>query len=154
VSRRPSAVRRIGPRARRAAGGAFLLEALVALLIFSLGVLAIAGLHGRVTRLGSDAQYRAEAAHLAHAVLAEMRATYPGPAFASFDSDVAGEGYRTLREKAKRLPGAFDDAIAPTVRIDGGPSERSRRVDVVLSWRAPGDTTVHRYAAGTVIGAN
>ena len=52
--------------------GGFLLEALVGILIFTLGVLGLVALQGRAIAYTSDAQYRGEAAYLANAYVAKM----------------------------------------------------------------------------------
>jgi len=57
---------------RAAQRGGFLLEALVGILIFTLGVLGLLGLQGRAIGYSSDAQYRGEAAYLANAYIAKM----------------------------------------------------------------------------------
>ena len=56
----------------RAQRGAFLIEALVAILIFSLGVLGLVALGGSAVSAQSDAQYRTEASSLADAIAGEI----------------------------------------------------------------------------------
>ena len=55
--------------------GSVLLEALVAILIFSFGVLGLIGILASSIRATNDARYRAEAANLANAVIGDMWAT-------------------------------------------------------------------------------
>ncbi len=59
---------------RRAAAqrGGFLLEALISVLIVALGVLGLIALQARAIQNVDDAQYRAEAAYLANALLGQM----------------------------------------------------------------------------------
>ena len=52
--------------------GVFLIEALVALLIFSIGILGLVSLGAVAISAQSDAQYRTEAANLANKVVAEI----------------------------------------------------------------------------------
>jgi len=52
--------------------GVFLIEALVAILIFSLGVLGLVALGGSAVGAQSDAQYRTEASSLADAIAGEI----------------------------------------------------------------------------------
>ena len=52
--------------------GSYLLEALIAILIFSFGVLGLIGLLGSSIRVTNDARYRSEAANLAGAMIADM----------------------------------------------------------------------------------
>ena len=51
------------------------MEALVAILIFSFGVLGLIGVVAASIRATNDARYRAEAANLANAVIGDMWAT-------------------------------------------------------------------------------
>ena len=55
--------------------GVALLEALIAVLIFSLGVLGIVGLQATMIKNTSDAKYRSEASYLALQRIGEMWAT-------------------------------------------------------------------------------
>lgn len=50
--------------------GAALLEALVGVLIFSIGILAVIGMQGTALRTVSDAKYRADASFIANQTLA------------------------------------------------------------------------------------
>jgi type IV pilus assembly protein PilV len=67
--------------------GSVLLEALIAILIFSFGILAIAGLQGAMMKNTADAAFRAEAAYVVQQRLGSMLAdpialgggTYPVP---------------------------------------------------------------------------
>lgn len=52
--------------------GATLIEALVAVLIFSIGILGIIGLQAVAVQTVSDAKYRADASFLANAALARL----------------------------------------------------------------------------------
>jgi type IV pilus assembly protein PilV len=130
--------------------GGFLLEALIATLIFAFGALAIANLHARAARHVNDAQFRAEAIQLVEATLGQMRAADAATLYANFDSRAGGAGYRALLEKAKQLPGVDDSSNAPEVNVSDGPSMTSRRVDITVFWRLPGDASVHRHGASAV----
>lgn len=52
--------------------GMMLIEVLVSILIFSIGVLALVGLQARMTAAQSDAKYRADASYLANEVVGTM----------------------------------------------------------------------------------
>ncbi len=61
------------PRAAlRRQSGSYLLEGLIAILIFSFGILGLIGLLGSSIRITNDARYRTEAANLAGAMIADM----------------------------------------------------------------------------------
>jgi type IV pilus assembly protein PilV len=60
------------PSSHTSQQGVVLLEALIAILIFSLGILALAGLQSAMLKNTSDAKYRAEAAFIAQQQLGLM----------------------------------------------------------------------------------
>ena len=134
--------------------GGFLLEALVALLIFSFGVLAMVGLHARAVRHLNEAQYRANAAELVHGTLAAMHATDLATLASRFDRSTGGSGWLALLDQAKRLPGVNDTQNVPTLEIGGGPTAGSRQVSLDVFWQTPDSDQIHRYAATAVFGAN
>ena len=53
-------------------GGFFLIEAMVAILIFALGILGLVAMGGTAVSSQSDAQYRTEASSLADAIAGEV----------------------------------------------------------------------------------
>lgn len=57
---------------RRSQQGIMLLEALIAILIFSLGILALIGLQAQSIRNSSEAKYRADASFLANQLIGYM----------------------------------------------------------------------------------
>jgi hypothetical protein len=129
-----------------------LLEALVAALIFAFAALAIAGFQARAARHLHDANFRGEAAQLAHAALARMQAADHTTLYAEFDMRAAGPGYRALVAQARRLPGVDDTQVQPELLVTPGPSSTSRVAAVAVQWRLPGDPVVHRYATSAVVG--
>src|SRR6218665_3648235 len=58
--------------AKTSQDGVMLIEALIAILIFSVGVLGIIGLQASAVKASSDAQYRSEAALLANELIGRM----------------------------------------------------------------------------------
>ncbi len=146
-------------RARPKAGcalqrGLLLIEALTAILVFSVGVLATVALQAKAFRHIEEAQSRGEAIHLADSLIARMWADDPGPLAARYDSAGGGAGFREFAALALRLPGATMPGNAPEVRVAPGPSTSSKSVTVTLHWQMPGDTQTHRYAAAATIGRN
>ena len=147
-------VARNASRQRRAPqGGSALLEAMIAILIFSFGVLGLIGILAASVRATNDARYRAEAANLANAVIGDMWATAPadlgpqfgpgGPRLVAWQSQVA-----TL------LPTA-DGANAPLIDLtQSGLSVQSRSVVVTVFWQLPGETARHRVLITAQIGKN
>jgi type IV pilus assembly protein PilV len=135
------------------ASGGFLLEALVALLIFSFGLLAMAGLHARAVRHFNDAQYRADAADVVHEALSFMRASNPATLADRFDRS-NGAQWRVLLDQAKRLPGVTDSQNVPTLEFADGPTAGSRQASLQVFWQAPDDRRAHSYGSTIMVGAN
>ncbi|MEO8486781.1 MAG: pilus assembly protein PilV [Betaproteobacteria bacterium] len=149
-------VRSRGP-ARRSQSGAFLLEALVGVLIFAFGILGLVGLQAVAIRNTNDLQYRGEAIQIANAAIgrmwtmdrANLEAMYEG------DAGAGGDGYTALNEAAARLPGVSGNtALAPTVVVIDGPSTTSSLVTVTIRWQLAGDPTPHQYVGAVMVGLN
>jgi type IV pilus assembly protein PilV len=65
------------PGNRRAVKGIALIEALIGILIFSIGILGLVGLQATMTRAQSAAKYRADAAYLASEIVGAMWVDIP-----------------------------------------------------------------------------
>ena len=134
-------------------GGSAILEALIAILIFSFGVLGLIGILAASVRATNDARYRAEAANLANAVIGDMWATAANeldPQFGSSGPKLAAwQNY-----VATQLPSATG-ANAPLVDIaQPGLSAQSRSVVVTVFWQMPGETVRHQVLVTAQIGKN
>ena len=126
--------------------GSYLLEALIAILIFAFGVLGLIGLLGSSIRVTNDARYRAEAATLANSMIADMWTTTP----ANIDTFTSTKLPAWTTKVAALLPGG----IAPDVEITPGFSSESRTVVVTVSWQLPGESSPHRHIMTAQIGKN
>jgi type IV pilus assembly protein PilV len=139
--------------------GAFLLEALIGILIFSLGVLGIVGLQARAIRFTNDAEFRAEAMYLANSLISQMWTDNRALLKPKYDSTVGGAGYTAFQARVNTaLAGAT--IPAPVVIVDGPPplpqanSATSNVVQVQIFWQMPGDpvSLTHNYTTTGVIG--
>jgi len=108
--------------------GAVLIEAMIALLIFSLGVLALAGLQAAMLKSTDDAKYRAEATFIAQEKLGEI--------WADTDNHGALADYATPAPEPVNLPNGERSVV-----IDG-----SQVVTVTVTWQLPGQDQ-HNYVA-------
>ncbi|MEO8303407.1 MAG: prepilin-type cleavage/methylation domain-containing protein [Betaproteobacteria bacterium] len=129
--------------------GSYLLEALVAILIFAFGVLGLIGLLGSSIRVTNDARYRSEASNLASAMIADMW----GMTAADIDTKFATGGTKLTAWTAKAaalLPSATTavDLTQPDF------SAESRNVAVTVSWQMPGEAERHQYLMTAQIGKN
>ena len=110
------------PRGAGRQRGSFLLEALISVLIVALGILGLIGLQARAFQNIDDAQYRAEAAYMANALLGQMWVYDRTKLIADFDSGGGGVAYTEFKAwVGQRLPGANIPANAqvPAMRVIG-----------------------------------
>jgi type IV pilus assembly protein PilV len=132
--------------------GGFLLEALIAILLFSIGILGMVGLLGASTRATNDARYRSEAAYIANGMAADMWSL----SAAQLDTEFGTGGTKLAAWQTKAaslLPSA--DTNPPTVDLtQPGLSLQSRTVVVTVFWQLPGSTEMHSYLLTAQIGKN
>jgi type IV pilus assembly protein PilV len=141
---------------KKAQDGSVLLEALIAILIFSMGILAIVGLQAASIKTSTDAKYRSDASMLANQLIGQMwvsnRTTIP----TQFASSPAGAAYTSwLNDVQATLPGATG-TNAPSVTIVTNPlplptSAPTHTVNMILRWQSPGESSPHSYAVNTQI---
>jgi type IV pilus assembly protein PilV len=148
---------------KRAQAGALLLEALVAIVIFTIGVLALIGVQAAAMRSTSDSKIRLDAEFFIDQLVSDLTIDARAPdgkvnftrVSQRYASTTAGVGYTRWRDRVidvanGGLPGA---AVAqPTVVITDlsvGPTTLVG-ADIVVFWRAPNDslTAPPRQAVG------
>ena len=121
--------------------GIMLLEALVGILIFSIGILAMLGMQAVGIRNTMDSKYRSEAAYLANEIVGQMWVDRSN--IASYDDAGAGNARRTAwnTRVASLMPQdpASPSTTAPTITISG------RQATVTVRWKPPGETTISQY---------
>lgn len=130
-----------------------LLEALIAILIFSIGVLGIVKLQAASIQQASAAEYRVVASMMANDVISQMWASDKTPATLKSNFET-GTPYTAWRSKviASGLPGVSATLNAPTVSITsvaagGTGGTASNQATVTVFWKAPQDTTAHSFTA-------
>lgn len=146
------------PSSKSAQGGVALIEAMVAIFIFSVGVLAVIGMQAVSIRTSSDAKYRADAAYLADQLIGRMWADQANLAqyatgAANCAAAASAANYANaatwLNTVASTLPGA-----APTrqrVQFDN----TTNQVTVTVCWETgPGTGTYHNHVITTRINNN
>ena len=121
---------------RPAARGFVLLEALVAILLFVVGVLGILGLQAGMTRAQTESNIRSEAAYLSQELLGLMWADIPNIAnFATSGGDcTAAACKRWLKKAQTTLPGGGADVTVAAI-ADGSTGSD---VDITVTWTLPG----------------
>lgn len=114
-----------------------LLEGLIAVLIFSVGILAIVGMQAAAVKAVGDAKYRSDASILANELIGRMWASDRTIATMQTNfSSPDGASYRVWRDRVQAtLPGiSAGSALLPNVAIDNAGS-----VTVTIFWKAPNE---------------
>jgi len=125
--------------------GATLLEALIGILIFSIGILALVGMQALAIKHMSDASYRADASFFANEIIGQMWVNrgVNGANLANYAYAGAGAppaeigGWVTSIQNA--LPGVTAAANLPIISVAG------TTVTVTVRWQLPGGADVHRH---------
>jgi type IV pilus assembly protein PilV len=155
--------------------GFFLIEAMVAILIFALGILGLVAMGGAAVASQSDAQYRTEAAALANAIAGEIALNIDrsggdatkAPAVATFSHLAGGAncafagapigggapnaeqtivlGFLNL---AANLPGAGPNAQQILVQTAVG---QFNRVEITLCWQTANDAAPRKHTLVTYV---
>lgn len=141
--------------------GVVLIEALVAILIFSLGILGLVALGGQAVGAQSDAQYRTEASGLADAIAGEIAVnvdrTLNGANIAGSmpqfshraagancvfnGADTTNASVQALIDRALLLPGATRAQQQIAVQNAAG---SFNRVEITLCWSTANDNGAWR----------
>ncbi len=158
----------------KAEGGFFLIEALIALLIFTLGILGMIGMGATAVGAQSDARYRSDAAALAdeiagHIQLNADRSTLvnlqaslncfqhqPGGANCVFTGAPSGDAALlavlnkvvTVGPGLPGLPGT--NAATQQILINTTPAGFNR-VQITICWQAPTDAVPRNYVFVTYV---
>ena len=135
---------RIRQERSRLPRGAFLIEALCAVLVFSIAAAAVLPMLAHAFRSTGGAAIRAAANDLASSTLGRMAVEDFATLRGRYDAESSGAGYLALVALAQRLPGVTPERNLPQVAIVDGPSAQSRRVSVSVFWQLPGDRAPHR----------
>jgi type IV pilus assembly protein PilV len=156
--------------------GVMLLEALIGILIFSIGILALIAMQASAISAQSDAQVRIEAANLADRLLnkawVNVDRTTPGTiqtslsgaggfahqateaSWCNFSGPVSTSTIVTdwvddvTNNAASRLPGATASMVS--VAVDTTPTGFNK-VTVSICWKAPSDAVARRHQVVTHI---
>jgi type IV pilus assembly protein PilV len=145
--------------------GGFLLEALIGILIFTLGVIGLMALQARAIGYSTEAQYRGEAAYLATSYISKMWADSRATLTARYDT--AGEPeYDAFAAAVARLPGSTPPQVTITQAPPGGMvlangialNDRSTLVTVRIEWQERSNEgasgTPHNYEVTSILGVN
>ena len=114
--------------------GSLLLEGMIAILIFSFGVIALMGMQAASIKNTSDAKYRVSASLLANRIIGQMWVDRAN--LASYATPTTW-----LAQVAAELPNGGGG-----VTIGTDPNTNSPRATVTVTWQLPGQQA-HQYVA-------
>jgi type IV pilus assembly protein PilV len=127
---------RTHPPAPQRERGVMLLEALIAILIFSIGILAVVGMQAVAIKNVTDSKHRIEAAFLANKLLSQMWtdagniATYAYPGSGAVPARLNG----WIGQVNTRLPAA---TTSPPIVTITGASATGALVTIQVRWQLP-----------------
>ncbi|CAH0354188.1 pilus assembly protein PilV [Aquabacterium sp. CECT 9606] len=126
---------------KHSARGFMLIEVLVSVLLFSVGVLALVGLQANMNQAQGASKVRTDAAYLANELTGLMWS----------DADHLGDYTDTACGAYKRCQ-AWKDKVAAS--LPGGAANvtvnTDREVTIQINWTPP-DGTAHKYVSETTI---
>lgn len=129
---------------RRGEQGVMLLEALLGILLFSIGILGLIGLQSVSIKNTTEARFRSEAGYFASQIVGRMWAdrTHLANYALTTSTNCAGAGTELkdwLCEVEKSLPGITTAAATrPSITVD----TTTNTVTVTLHWRANANAAV------------
>ncbi|HEY6239421.1 MAG TPA: hypothetical protein VIW78_01140 [Burkholderiales bacterium] len=130
-------------RSSRRERGVMLIEALIAILIFSIGILAVVGMQGVAIKDVTMARYRSEAAFLAQELIAQMwtdNGNIGKYATSGTDPRVA----TWVAKVQSRLPDGANQppTVTLTNPVPAAPAAATgATVQIVIKWRLPEEVT-------------
>lgn len=131
--------------------GSMLLEALIAILIFSMGILAVVGLLAASTKNANDAMFRTTASLLANELIGQMWVSDRTTANVLQTHFQGGSGTDGVKYSAwqanvqANLPGVTASANLPTVNVAANGT-----VTIGIFWKLPSEADslpAHTYVA-------
>lgn len=126
---------------RRASRGFMLLEALIGIAIFAVGILGLVALQASMTKAQTGAQFRAEAANLAGEIRGTMWANIPN--LASYDTSANCPAFPQCKAWTDKVSGRLPGGV-------GSIDVTSGLVTIVIQWTPPNEET-HTYSTSTAV---
>lgn len=122
-------------RRHRREQGVMMIEVLIGILIFSIGILAMLGMQTLAMRASIDAKYRAEAGFLANEIVGVM---WGDPANLGSYATASCAATNRCNAWLARVQNTLPGGIAPAINITGA---TGRQVEVIVQWQGPGQAT-------------
>lgn len=140
---------------RQKQSGVMLLEALIGILLFSIGILGMVSMQAASIKAGSDSNYRSEASYLANQIIGQMwtdQTNLPSYSLnagavtcAKGSSASNNQTVTSWLNDASRLPGS--NSLQQQIVIDPA----TNQVTVTVCWLPPNTKTAHNFVASSSI---
>jgi type IV pilus assembly protein PilV len=131
---------------RKRMSGASLIEVMISIFIFSIGILALVGVQATSLRAVTDARFRSDAALLANELITEARLSNRASIKLDFDSrspsPVRYQAWHARMVTNNKLPGVA--ANPPVVAVSN-----VNEMTVTIRWQSPTDTVVRQHVVMT-----
>jgi type IV pilus assembly protein PilV len=144
---------------RKQQSGIMLIEALIAILIFSIGILGVVGIQASAIAASRDAKFRTDAGLLANELIGQMwsgnrdgvvlQTNFQGDGNQAGATNVLLDGaiYSAwLQRVTDTLPGVLENP--PQVSVTPGvigPPKTSSVVDIKVRWKSATESVAHSY---------
>lgn len=119
--------------------GSFILEAIISVLIFSIGILGLVAVAGQATNQVSQAKFRSDAGFLANDLIGQMLVSPTAPASFSFTD------WEDLVEAS--LPNGVGSAEIDT-------TEPGNRLNIDIEWYDSKTASTHHHVVSTDVSRN
>lgn len=126
---------------RRLQRGVTLLEVMIGILLFSIGILGLIALQARAIGSVSDANYRSQASLLANEIIGQIWVDRANLAGYAMPGGTAPALNTWVAKVNNELPGAV--ANPPQITVD----PLTGMLTVVVNWQPPGSATRHSQTA-------
>lgn len=136
MNRQKTSFQKFARQRKAAQQGVVLLEALVAILLFSMGVLAVVGLQAAMIKNTSESKFRAEASYIAQQWIGMMWAD-PDPLTLSFYL-IPPDGTDARHDISALLPNGTRTVTRPACAAPLDPDDCP--FEITITWRQPGQT--------------
>lgn len=130
--------------------GIFIIESIVALVIFTIGILGIIKYQGETINATTDSQNRITAAFLADSIISDM---WVSQSQITAIAGGQGEIYQNwLDQVSNYLPGVSgqDSDTAPIITVTNG-LDGARIIQVTVRWKVPASGVVSQYSLQSTI---
>lgn len=137
--------------------GSVLLEAFIAIVLFSIGILGLVGVQATALKNSAEAKNRAEAAYLANQIIGRMWADNPANLGSYAHNPTAGAGCNfaggaSANANVTAWLGTVSTPGTVAGNLPGAPPARQQitigannEVTVTICWQKPGETVPHTY---------